>query len=324
MPRIDALSMPQTIVIETEKEVTVVVEKEKEVEKIVKETVVVKEEVEKVVKETVVVKEEVEKVVKETVVVEKEVVKTEPVTLNFFNRGGASMLLGLLMAACGTLLAKDEQGRDIRVDYNAAILFDKGEIVDTYRKLHLVPFTENFPYRESLPGIYQWLKDADTHFWEEGSEYTVFEAGRVRFSTPICFEDTFGYLPAEFVQAGAEVFVNVTNDSWSPEPACAIQHQGEKLPPLPLAHLAGGVSGKAIDGDDPLYPRCDLRADQPGAGAEIDDRLVADELEQFVGDDGHAANARDARPKCGLGPRDGRRYWFGSLHHQILRRAAWW
>jgi multiple sugar transport system substrate-binding protein len=52
-------------------------------------TVIVEKEVEKVVKETVVVKEEVEKVVKETVVVEKEVVKAEPVTLNFFNRGGA-------------------------------------------------------------------------------------------------------------------------------------------------------------------------------------------------------------------------------------------
>jgi multiple sugar transport system substrate-binding protein len=52
---------------------------------IVKETVVVKEEVEKVVKETVVVKEQVEKVVKETVVVTEK----EPVTLNFFNRGGA-------------------------------------------------------------------------------------------------------------------------------------------------------------------------------------------------------------------------------------------
>ena len=121
-------------------------------------------------------------------------------------------------------LAKDEQGRDIRVDYNAAILFDKGEIVDTYRKLHLVPFTENFPYKERLPGIYQWLKDADTHFWEEGSEYTVFEAGGVRFSTPICFEDTFPYLNREFVRHGAEVLVNMTNDAWSKAVACEMQH----------------------------------------------------------------------------------------------------
>jgi apolipoprotein N-acyltransferase len=121
-------------------------------------------------------------------------------------------------------LAKDERGRDIRVDYNAAILFDRGEIVATYRKLHLVPFTENFPYKETLPGIYQWLKDADTHFWEEGSEYTVFEAGGVRFSTPICFEDTFPYLNRQFIRHGAEVLVNMTNDAWSKAVACEMQH----------------------------------------------------------------------------------------------------
>jgi apolipoprotein N-acyltransferase len=121
-------------------------------------------------------------------------------------------------------LAKDERGRDIRVDYNAAILFDKGEIVDIYRKLHLVPFTEDFPYKETLPRIYQWLKDADTHFWEKGDEYTVFEAGNVRFSTPICFEDTFPNLNRQFIRRGAEMLVNLTNDAWSKAVACEMQH----------------------------------------------------------------------------------------------------
>jgi apolipoprotein N-acyltransferase len=126
-------------------------------------------------------------------------------------------------------LAKDEQGRNIRLDYNAAILFEKGEIVETYRKLHLVPFTENFPYKERLPRIYQWLKDADTHFWEEGDEYTVFDAAGVRFSTPICFEDTFPYLNREFVRRGAEVLVNMTNDSWSKSVVCEMQHMSIAL-----------------------------------------------------------------------------------------------
>ena len=44
-------------------------------------------------------------------------------------------------------------------------------------------------------------------------------------SSLICFEDIFGYLARDFVREGAEVLVNVSNDSWSPEPACAIQHQ---------------------------------------------------------------------------------------------------
>ncbi len=111
-----------------------------------------------------------------------------------------------------------------RLDYNAAILYIDGEIADTYRKLHLVPFTEGFPFEKSLPGIYNWLKAADTHFWQKGDTYTVFEADGVRFSTPICFEDTFGYLSRGFVERGAQVIVNMTNDSWSKSVAAEMQH----------------------------------------------------------------------------------------------------
>lgn len=125
-------------------------------------------------------------------------------------------------------LERTEDGEQ-RVDYNAAILFEEGEIVRTYRKIRLVPFTESFPFRKQLPGIYQWLKDADTHFWKQGTEYVVFDSGTgdapgVRFSTPICFEDTFGYLGREFVRHGAQVLVNMTNDSWSFSVPAEVQH----------------------------------------------------------------------------------------------------
>jgi apolipoprotein N-acyltransferase len=54
--------------------------------------------------------------------------------------------------------------------------------------------------------------------------YTVFDAGGVHFSTPICFEDTFGYLCREFVRRGADVLVNITNDAWSFSVPGAMQH----------------------------------------------------------------------------------------------------
>jgi apolipoprotein N-acyltransferase len=111
-----------------------------------------------------------------------------------------------------------------RIDYNAALLFDKSEVVKVYRKLHLVPFTEHFPYRNTFPDIYNLLVSLDTHFWEAGSEYTVFEHGGVKFSTPICFEDTFGYLCERFCNRGAEVLVNLTNDSWSGSVVSEVQH----------------------------------------------------------------------------------------------------
>ncbi len=120
-------------------------------------------------------------------------------------------------------LERTDAGEE-RVDYNAAIVFEEGEIVETYRKVRLVPFTESFPFKEQLPGIYNWLLEADTHFWKPGTEYVVFDAAGVRFSTPICFEDTFGYLGREFVRHGAQVLVNMTNDSWSFSVAAEVQH----------------------------------------------------------------------------------------------------
>lgn len=123
-------------------------------------------------------------------------------------------------------IVTDEDGREIdRLNYNAAVLFDDdGNRVDTYRKIKLVPFTEYFPYQESLPWVYQLLLEFDTHFWEPGVERTVFEHPEFTFSTPICFEDVFPNEVRRFVLAGAEVIANMSNDYWSLTPVQAKQH----------------------------------------------------------------------------------------------------
>ncbi|GHV95189.1 apolipoprotein N-acyltransferase 1 [Spirochaetia bacterium] len=113
---------------------------------------------------------------------------------------------------------------DYRIDYNAVMLFEKGKITQTYRKLHLVPFTEHFPYEKQLPFMYRMLEKADTHFWEKGKDVTVFAGPGFSFSTPICFEDTFGYLSRNFVRAGAGVLVNLSNDAWSKSLPAQNQH----------------------------------------------------------------------------------------------------
>jgi apolipoprotein N-acyltransferase len=121
-------------------------------------------------------------------------------------------------------LKRVAEGQETRVDYNAAILFDRDRIVDTYRKLHLVPFTEHFPDAWPVRWMRRILISMDTHFWEKGEVATVFEAGGVRFSTPICFEDTFGYLCRGFFRRGADALVNMTNDAWSFSVPGAMQH----------------------------------------------------------------------------------------------------
>lgn len=121
-------------------------------------------------------------------------------------------------------LLRDERGELERVDYNAVIVYADGEFSEPYRKTHLVPFTEHFPYRRQLPWLHDLLIEYGSNHWGTGQEYTVFELDGVRFSTPICFEDTFGYISREFVRNGAEVIVNLTNDLWSKSVAASMQH----------------------------------------------------------------------------------------------------
>jgi apolipoprotein N-acyltransferase len=121
--------------------------------------------------------------------------------------------------------AKNPRG-DHRVDYNAVLLFEKGEQAGIYRKMHLVPFTEYFPYRKQFPRVYEFLEKSDTHFWEQGEEAAVLETNGLKFSSPICFEDSFGYISRDFVRNGAELIVNLSNDAWSKSVPAQMQHLG--------------------------------------------------------------------------------------------------
>lgn len=114
-------------------------------------------------------------------------------------------------------------------DYNAVLVFTpKKNTVppkpEIYAKQHLVPFTEYFPWQKELPKIYEMLLDGDTHLWTPGNELTVFNAGGLSFSTPVCFEDTFGDGCRLMVLKGARALVNLSNDAWSKSHACQNQH----------------------------------------------------------------------------------------------------
>ncbi len=108
--------------------------------------------------------------------------------------------------------------------YNTVIHFADGSVQGTYRKQHLVPFTEHFPYEKQLPTVYRILKEHDYKWWETGTEAVVFKYKDLQFSTPICFEDTFGVLSAEFVKNGADMIINLSNDFWSQAVQAERQH----------------------------------------------------------------------------------------------------
>ncbi len=118
-----------------------------------------------------------------------------------------------------------KDGIQERLDYNGSVLFSPaGERVETYHKIHLVPFTEYFPYKKSLPALYRMLQNFDAYLWEPGKSRVVFRHPKLSFSTPICFEDSFPNDVRLFAREGAQVILNLSNDYWSLTDVEAMQH----------------------------------------------------------------------------------------------------
>ena len=119
----------------------------------------------------------------------------------------------------------DTKGDVSRKEYNASVYFsDTGKRIDTYRKIRLVPFTEYFPFKKQLPWLYNILMEMDVNLWEPGIERTVFNHPDFRFSTPICFEDLFPDYVRSFVNNGADIIINISNDYWSLTETEGMQH----------------------------------------------------------------------------------------------------
>jgi apolipoprotein N-acyltransferase len=111
--------------------------------------------------------------------------------------------------------------------YNAALLVsDHGQHVQIYRKIHLVAFGEYIPGRHTLPLFAQIIGDQVPEDFAFGAEHTVFSLTKndVQVAPLICFEDTIGELARQFILAGANLIVNVTNDGWFLESAGSQQH----------------------------------------------------------------------------------------------------
>jgi len=84
--------------------------------------------------------------------------------------------------------------------------------VPPYRKSILLIFGETFPFSDYLPYMDKLFPGLGSFGRGEGP--TVMNTSHLRIGPQICYEGLYPWFSAELARAGAQIFVNVTNDSW--------------------------------------------------------------------------------------------------------------
>jgi len=147
---------------------------------------------------------------------------------------------------------------DTKDFYNTAMVFDKdGNFRGYYAKNHLVPFAEAIPFME-YPAIRNFMAKVIgiSAGWTPGDQYTFFDIPcqwydkpipetvkyinlneefdvqnkqdqlppTVKISTPICYDDAFTDIMRPLWKNGSELFMNMSDDSWSLKKSSEIQH----------------------------------------------------------------------------------------------------
>ncbi len=198
--------------------------------------------------------------------------------------------------------------------FNAALLYDAdGKYRGYYAKNHLVPFAEALPFIE-VPFVHDFMKKVVgiSAGWTPGDQYVYFNVPcrvtenfklpavkdidlnksysqqkseeskpyTVRVSTPICFDDAFTDIMRPLFLNGTELFINITDDSWSLKKSSEIQHfviasyrAIEYRTTLVRSANAGysvvvDPSGKVI-ADLPLFEESALATDIPVFGRQM-------------------------------------------------------
>jgi len=97
--------------------------------------------------------------------------------------------------------------------YNSSLLFnERGDIIARTSKSHLVPFGEYVPLKRFLPFIAPLVQSVGN--FSRGEVKDPLACKKARIGVLICFESIFGEISRKWVDAGANLLVNMTNDAW--------------------------------------------------------------------------------------------------------------
>lgn len=83
---------------------------------------------------------------------------------------------------------------------------------EPYHKMHLLPFGEFVPGAETFPVLKSWFPDVRDY--GRGDAPMLLTLGELKLGPQICYEGLFDTVSRDLANLGAQILVNVTNDSW--------------------------------------------------------------------------------------------------------------
>ncbi|NOZ26078.1 MAG: apolipoprotein N-acyltransferase [Nitrospirae bacterium] len=133
----------------------------------------------------------------------------------FVKDSGVPLLTGTVLIRNRPLGKENGTGRTDRgyTLSNSAVLIDgSGNPVYFYDKIHLVPFGEYVPLKNTLFFLDKLVEGIGDY--TPGRNYVKADLTWGQFSTIICYEAIFPGLVRKFFRHGGNLIVNITNDAW--------------------------------------------------------------------------------------------------------------
>ena len=131
----------------------------------------------------------------------------------------------LVVGNIGVSIAEPEPGvapGGYRIYNSALVVGADGQRVGRYDKIHLVPFGEYIPFRRLL--FFAHALTGNVGETDRGTERKVFRLNGHRYGVFLCYESVFADEVRQFVQLGAEVLVNLSDDGWYGDTSAPWQH----------------------------------------------------------------------------------------------------
>lgn len=158
---------------------------------------------------------------------------------NVTPKGGVHPPAGVIGAVAAEPYFDESLGRNKYHRYNAGFVVGEGlRVLGRFDKAHLVPFGEYVPW--PLNRLLRQLVPGGSTAGADTPPVVVPIGGRdIPLAVTICYEGLFPEISRRFVNQGAALLVNLTNDAWYGVSSAALQH-------LSMYSLRAVETGRAV------------------------------------------------------------------------------